>query len=185
MDPIDGSTNISHNISFACIAVAYATELTFDALEVAVVLDLFSGICYHASKGVGAFQDRYRIRPADQNPSRTSVVGVDATFPPKYLGSSSKNKDKGSIKYTRHYGANALELCYIADGSLDGFIDLRGVFRGTDLAAASLILKEAGAVLVDAHGRTIEGECSNDAHYSYIAARDMAFAKKLLALASE
>ena len=185
MDPIDGSTNISHDISFACIAIAYATELTFDALEVAIVLDLFSGSCYYASKGAGAFQESHPISPAKQNPSKISLVGVDTTIPPEKLGRSSKIKDAESIKYTRHYGANALELCYVADGSLDGFIDLRGVFRGTDLAAASLILKEAGAVLIDEHGRPIKGECSNDARYSYIAARDETFAKELLTLASE
>ncbi len=185
MDPIDGSTNISNNISFACIAIAYAKELVFDALEAAVVLDLFSGSCYHAIKGAGAYRDRRSIRPSGQNPFGASLVGVDAKFPPKNLERFLEGKDGESISYTRHYGTNALELCFVADGSLDGFIDLRGEFRGTDLSAASLILKEAGAVLIDQNGVAITGECSNEVRYSYIAARDEAFAKKLLALASK
>jgi myo-inositol-1(or 4)-monophosphatase len=81
-------------------------------------------------------------------------------------------------------GANALELCYVADGSLDGFIDLRGIFRGTDLAAAALILREAGAVLIDRHGKNVVGKCTNDEHYDYIAARDIDFAQTLITLAS-
>ena len=182
MDPIDGSTNVSHGIPFACIAVAYATELEFDSIEAAVVLDLFSGTCYHASRGKGSFRDTHKILPAEPNPLKTSLVGVDSGFPPNQ--EEFQNSEVTQIQYTRHLGANALELCYVADGSLDGFIDLRGIFRGTDLAAAALILREAGAVLVDRHGKNIVGKCTNDEHYDYIAAHDIDFAQTLLELAS-
>ncbi|MFX1403446.1 MAG: inositol monophosphatase family protein [Promethearchaeota archaeon] len=184
MDPIDGSTNVSHDISFACIAIAYGPELIFDALECAVVLDLFSGICYHAVKGQGAFRESERIYPAEPTPLDTSLVGVDSRFPPVSLSIPSKGTDKQRVRFIRHFGANALELCYVADGSLDGFIDLRGVFRGTDLAAPSLILNEAGAALLDQKGLPVKGQCTNETHYSYLAARDESFAKNLLALAS-
>ncbi len=184
MDPIDGSTNVSHAISFACIAIAYGSELMFDALECAVVLDLFSGICYHAVKGRGAFRESERIHPANPKPLDTSLVGVDSNFPPDSLNRRSTVTEKHRIRFIRHFGANALELCYVADGSLDGFIDLRGVFRGTDLAAPSLILNEAGAALVDQKGLPVKGQCTNDTHYSYLAARDESFAENLLTLAS-
>lgn len=184
MDPIDGSTNLSHNIPFACLAIAYATEMIFDAVEVAVVLDLFSGKCYHATKGSGAFRNQERIYPSDANPLEDSLVGIDAEVPPVSLMKSLEEIDEEHVKYTRHFGANAMELCFVADGTLDGFIDLRGVFRGTDLAAASLILQESGAVLVDPKGVQIKGKCSNDARYAYIAARDNVFAQRLLALVS-
>jgi myo-inositol-1(or 4)-monophosphatase len=42
---------------------------------------------------------------------------------------------------------NALELCYVADGTTDAFVDLRGKLRTTDMAAATLILREAGATI--------------------------------------
>jgi myo-inositol-1(or 4)-monophosphatase len=182
MDPIDGSTNVTHGIPFACIAIAYATELEFDSIEVAVVLDLFSGICYHASRGKGSFRDLHKISPAEPNHLKTSLVGFDSGFPPNQ--EKRQHPETPQIRYTRHLGANALELCYVADGLLDGFIDLRGIFRGTDLAAAALILREAGAVLINRHGENISGKCTNDERYDYIAARDMAFAQILLKLAS-
>jgi myo-inositol-1(or 4)-monophosphatase len=182
MDPIDGSTNVSHGISFACIAVAYATKLVFDSLEVAVVLDLFSGTCYHANRGKGSFRDTHKILPAEPNPLKTSLVGFDSGFPANQEEFQKSNV--AQIRYTRHLGANALELCYVADGALDGFIDLRGSFRGTDLAAAALILREAGAVLIDRHGKNIVGKCTNDEHYDYIAARDVDFAQTLVKLVS-
>lgn len=180
MDPIDGSTNVSHGIPFACIAIAYATELEFDSIEVAVVLDLFSGTCYHSSRGKGSFRDIHKIRPAESNSLKTSLVGFDSGLPVNQ--EKVQYSDEPQIRYTRHLGANALELCYVADGSLDAFIDLRGIFRGTDLAAATLILREAGAVLINRNGENIRGKCTNDEHYDYIAARDEAFAQILLKL---
>jgi myo-inositol-1(or 4)-monophosphatase len=183
MDPIDGSTNISHAISFACIAVAYGSDLDFNRIECAVVLDLFSGVCYHAIKERGAFRESKRIQPAIPTPLDTSLVGVDVRFPPSSFMIPSKNTENQPIRFSRHFGANALELCYVADGTLDGFIDLRGVFRGTDLAAPSLILTEAGAVLVNQKGLPVKGQCTNDSRYSYVAARDEKFAKRLLTLA--
>jgi myo-inositol-1(or 4)-monophosphatase len=184
MDPIDGSTNVSHNIRFACIAIAYASELTFDDVEVAVVMDLFSGKSYHAIEGGGAFCDQNRISSAGTSPIEIQLVGVDANYPPEPLERFAKEAREKTIQYTRHFGANALELCFVADGSLDGFIDLRGVFRGTDLAAASLILKEAGATLVNEKGSVINGPCTNESRYSYIAARNQQIANTLLKLAS-
>ncbi len=184
MDPIDGSTNVSHNISFACIAIAYASDLDFSSIKAAVVMDLFSGFCYHAVQGGGAFRDTQRIRPAETSSVISSLVGVDTPFPPKISRDQDSSTNETGIRFTRHYGANALELCFVADGSLDGFIDLRGVFRGTDLAAAYLILQEAGAALIDQKGVAIAGKCTNDAQYAYIAARDESFAATLLTLAS-
>ena len=50
-------------------------------------------------------------------------------------------------KHIRHYGANALEVCYVANGLTDAFIDLRGKIRTTDVAAGFLIVKEAGGIV--------------------------------------
>lgn len=182
MDPIDGSTNVSQGIPFACIAIAYATKLEFDAIEAAVVLDLFSGTCYHASRGNGSFRDTHKILPAKSNPLKTCLVGFDTSFPANQV--KNQYSKEPPIQYTRHLGANALELCYVADGSLDGFVDLRGVFRGTDLAAPALILREAGAVLINRKGKNIVGKCTNDERYDYIAARDADFAQALIKLTS-
>ena len=50
-------------------------------------------------------------------------------------------------KHIRHYGANALELCYVANGLTDAFVDIRGKLRTTDVAAGFLIIKEAGGLV--------------------------------------
>ena len=52
-----------------------------------------------------------------------------------------------------HFGANALETCFLAEGRLDGFLDVRGRIRVMDMAAGYLIAKQAGAVFSDETGR--------------------------------
>ena len=58
-------------------------------------------------------------------------------------------------KHIRHLGANALELCYVADGTTDAFIDIRGKLRTTDMAAAWLIIQEAGGTITTPEGKPL------------------------------
>jgi myo-inositol-1(or 4)-monophosphatase len=46
----------------------------------------------------------------------------------------------------------SLELCYVACGKLDAFVDVRGSLRLTDVAAGKLILEEAGGLVSDEKG---------------------------------
>lgn len=182
LDPIDGSTNVSRGLQICCISAAFGTEPRFDKINAAVVRDVFSERCFHAIRGKGAFCNQVAIHPAKPQPLGRSFIGVDDEFPPKLVSNHSLVSKTERIGSIRHLGSNALELCYVANGILDAFVDLRGTFRGTDLAAASLILNEAGAVLVDQQLAPITGECNNTSIYSYIAARDIQLAQELLKL---
>jgi len=73
-------------------------------------------------------------------------------------------------KHLRHLGANALELCYIADGTTDAFIDLRGKLRVTDIAGAYLILREAGGIMVTLEGKELNAPLTTTQRVSFIAA---------------
>ncbi len=53
------------------------------------------------------------------------------------------------------YGCAALELCYIASGIFDAFIDMRNMLRITDIAAAKLIVEEAGGRVTDWDGNPL------------------------------
>jgi fructose-1,6-bisphosphatase/inositol monophosphatase family enzyme len=53
-------------------------------------------------------------------------------------------------------GASALDLCLVAAGTLDGYVDCVADAHGVwDYAAATLICAEAGVPVVDAHGRDL------------------------------
>jgi myo-inositol-1(or 4)-monophosphatase len=77
-------------------------------------------------------------------------------------------------KHLRHFGANALELCYVADGSTDAFIDIRGKLRVTDIAAAQLILREAGGIIKSPEDKNLDAPLDAAQRISFVAAANKA-----------
>jgi myo-inositol-1(or 4)-monophosphatase len=132
-------------------------------------MDLSRGEIYAASKGQGAWLNDvklevgYKKRQDDEliigmNISRTSLDDL-----------SILSKIIGIAEHVRLLGANALELCYLAKGSLDAYIDLRGKIRATDIAAAFLIVKEAGGIIYSPLDEVLDSELGVDSRMSYIA----------------
>ena len=141
MDAIDGTTNSSRGIPFYCCSLAYATDFRLNAVTHAAVIDLSNGDLYYASKGKGAFCNGKRIRvkkPGNDVVVGMNVSGIDDDVVERLAPVMKK------ANHVRLFGAVALELCYLARGMLDASIDLRGKIRPTDIAAAYLIVKEAG-----------------------------------------
>jgi len=141
MDAIDGTTNASRRIPFYCCSLAYATDFRLSAVTHAAIIDLANGDLYYASKGKGAFCNGKRIRVKEAGDDvvigmNVSAIGDDVV---KRLAPVMRK-----ASHVRLFGAVALELCYLARGWLDASIDLRGKIRPTDIAAAYLIVKEAG-----------------------------------------
>ena len=60
-------------------------------------------------------------------------------------------------------GANALTFCLIAQGSIDGFLDLRKSNRLMDIAAGYLIVKEAGGNMFSKSGTDLNINLTLDA----------------------
>jgi myo-inositol-1(or 4)-monophosphatase len=144
VDPLDGSSNFSRGIPFYCTSVAVATGGTLAAVAWALIRNLVTGEVYWAEKGKGAFKDGRRISTSHTAALRDAVLGVDISRSPAAMVAS-LSPLVSSAKRQVHFGANALELCLLAEGKLDAFVDVRGKMRMTDFAAGYLIAKEAGA----------------------------------------
>lgn len=142
VDPLDGSTNASHGVSW------WATSLCAvdaDGPCAAVVHDLRHGTRYEATRGGGAWRDGGAVTPSGASSLSTSLVGLSG-MPPRWLG----------WKQFRSLGASALDLCAVADGTIDGFMDCSADAHGSwDYLGALLICQEAGAVMVDAFDRDL------------------------------
>jgi myo-inositol-1(or 4)-monophosphatase len=80
-----------------------------------------------------------------------------------------------SIKHVRQFGAVALELCLLARGMLDAYIDFRDKVRPTDLAAGYLIAKEAGARFYSKDGSELDCELTVDKRLSFFASSPSAY----------
>lgn len=142
VDPIDGSTNADAGLPW------FATSLCAvdaDGPLVAVVVNQATGQVWHAIRGEGAYRDGQPISPSRVAVFSDAFVTVSG-LPPRHLG----------WRQFRCYGAAALDLCAVADGTFDAFIDMSVDAHGVwDYLGGLLICAEAGAQVVDVHGRDL------------------------------
>ncbi|MGZ5509731.1 MAG: inositol monophosphatase family protein [Nitrososphaeraceae archaeon] len=179
MDAVDGTTNAIRGIPFSCCSLAFANEFKLSSVTDAVVLDLFTGDIYSASKQKGSFfnNNKISVRNEKDFSSITSLedlksidvlIGANVSgIPLNILYEISKVISFSS--HIRHFGANALELCYFARGFMDAYIDIRGKIRSTDMAAAYLIVKEAGGILYSPNGQELDSELGLKTKISFYA----------------
>lgn len=151
-DPIDGTTNALKGIPFACTSIAISKMPRLSTVESAAIADLFHDSTYLAQKNLGAFCNFRKIAPAQTSELTEAVLGLDLNSCGVAELSSKLNRLLAQTKHVRHLGANALELCYVADGTIDAFVDVREKLRITDIAAAVLIVEEAGATVTSPSG---------------------------------
>jgi myo-inositol-1(or 4)-monophosphatase len=181
VDPLDGSSNFERGIPYYCTSVAIAEGDSLDDVSVGVVRDIVSGDVYAATKRGGARKNGETIRTSRISNPSLSVLGVDLSR------SSAAQVERlapliGGVKRQVHLGANALELCYLAEGRIDAFIDLRGKIRITDLAAAYLIAREAGAKITDPDGRGLKPVFDLEHRLSFIASANASLHREILKL---
>ena len=170
MDGIDGTTNANCGLPFYCCSLAYSSDTNLQSVTDAVVFNLLSGDLYHASKNKGSFINEKKLDLTKQ-PTKSAkelVVGLNISGLPENLFVSI-SKLVSSVNHVRHLGANALEVCYFAQGSIDAYIDIRNKIRAIDMAACYLIAKEAGGFVFDMSGNDLNCDLSVDSRMSFIA----------------
>jgi myo-inositol-1(or 4)-monophosphatase len=174
MDAIDGTTNVTRSIPFNCCSLAYATDSKLSSVIDAAIIDIATGDLYYASKDKGAFLNgnKISVRKPDNPKVNEIIAGVNISgISQELLHSIGPIISK--LNHIRVFGANALELCFLARGYLDMFMDFRGKIRPTDMAAAFLIVKEAGGVVLDKTGNTLDSELSFGNRFSFVALSDL------------
>jgi myo-inositol-1(or 4)-monophosphatase len=178
-DPVDGTTNAVHGLPFSANVIAVSTSPHLRDVETAIVYDIVHNIIYTAQKNRGAFKNGKPIKPSETSNIQDAVIGIDLnTLKVEELLA----KLKGLLtvgKHFRHFGANALEICYVADGGTDAFIDIRGKLRVTDMVASYLILREAGGIMVSPDGKELDAPLTATQRLSFIAASNKTMYKAI------
>lgn len=142
VDPVDGSTNASRGIPWFATSLCLVDEAGPAA---ALVVNQASGVRFWAERGGGAWCDGQRLSGSGCTDLAEAVVGLNGV-PPRPLGSWQ----------SRMLGAAALDLCAVAAGALDGYVDCVVEAHGVwDHAGATLVCAEAGVPVVDLHGRDL------------------------------
>ena len=156
VDPIDGTTNLVRGLPFYCSSIAVSRKSLLSDVYAALVTDLVQGTTYTATIGNGAFRNGKKITTSSVTSLSEAVVGLDLnTYKAKEIAPQLSELIQNT-KHIRHFGANALELCFVAEGLTDAFVDIRGKLRTTDVAAGFLILKEAGGIISAPDGQAFD-----------------------------
>jgi myo-inositol-1(or 4)-monophosphatase len=180
IDAIDGTTNAICGIPFFCCSVAYATDFYLSAVTDAAIIDLARGDLYYASKNQGAFLNGKRIFvKLERTPDSTIGINVSGIKPAMVERLAPIIAE---ATHVRQFGANALEMCFVARGFLDAYIDLRGKIRPTDVAAGYLIAKEAGAKIYSDNGSTLESNLDVKTRFSYVVVANDKIREQLVTL---
>lgn len=154
VDPLDGTANFLHSHPHYCASVAVAVE---GRPVAGAVVSGSSGERWWAAEGLGAFKSGRRIHVSDERPLGKSMVGTGFPFKlldamPRYLGQLDRVLRNASG--VRRAGSAALDLCYLAQGSLDAFWE--EILMPWDFAAGMVLVREAGGVLARPDGSELE-----------------------------
>ena len=182
VDPIDGTTNLTHGLPFYCSSIAVSNKPELDDVYAGMVVDLVHDETYMAMKGKGAYRNSERIHTSKTLSLDEAVVGLDLNAYKAKLNMKIATDLIENIKHTRHFGANALEICQVAAGLTDAFIDLRNKIRTTDVAAGFLIVKEAGGIVTDTENKPINVKLDPKQTLSFVASANIEIHQKILSL---
>lgn len=184
VDPLDGTSNAVKNIPAYGISLAIAKindmdrSMTIQDIEMGFVKNFATGDIYQAIKGGGAGLNGQDISTSTLTDISRSSIGA-------YIYRADMEKvDKicKMIRRMRIMGSVAIELCYVADGTYDAFMDIRGNLRIVDIAAAKLIIEEAAGIVTDEYGQPLNGKLNVLDRTSIIASGNSKFHQEMIRL---
>ena len=142
LDPVDGSTNAARGIPW------FATSLCVidgGGARMALVVNQATGERFEAVRGGGARRDGGPMGPTACRALDDAVLGLTG-YPPSDLG----------WRQMRSLGAAALDLCAVASGHLDAYVDCSTHAHSPwDYLGGMLVCQEAGASVAEAAGRDL------------------------------
>ena len=156
VDPIDGTVNYAHDLPNYAVSIGIEIDGT---VKVGVVLNVAQDIVYSAVLGAGAVKNGRPIQVAAVVPVSRALVGTGFSYEREVRVSQTATFARllPQIADIRRFGSCALDLCSVADGSLDGYVE-EGIGGPWDYAGGALVAREAGArteVLTGAAGRIL------------------------------
>ncbi len=165
IDPIDGTSNFLHGIPHFAISIALERE---GQLVSGLVFNPVTDEMFTAEKGSGAFLNDKRLRVAARREMSPCLFATGLPFAGRG-GQARALAEAGAIMAAtsgiRRFGSAALDLAWTAAGRVDGCWE-HGI-NIWDTAAGIVLVREAGGIVSDFHGRTdgLQGDeivCANE-----------------------
>lgn len=151
IDPIDGTRNFIHGFPQFAVSIGISEK---GKIKHGVIYDPVRQELFTATRGKGARLNDRRIRVSKHSKLEECLLGTG--FPYRH-SEELINAYTGSLQELiplsgdiRRAGAATLDLAYVAAGRLDAFWELG--LKIWDLAAGTLMIKEAGGLVTDMEG---------------------------------
>ncbi|KAF5225336.1 hypothetical protein ECC02_001514 [Trypanosoma cruzi] len=147
VDPIDGTTSFVHGLFDCCVSIALVVD---KEPILGVVSAPRMHEVYSAVRGRGAYCNGQRTYVSEKRRLEESVVllhqAVNRSEPAvKSLISIQKELACIPVHAVRNHGSAALDMCFVASGRAELYFEV-GIYAW-DIAAASIIVREAGGVV--------------------------------------
>ncbi len=149
VDPLDGTTNYSRG--YPCFSVSIALSYREEVI-LGVVYDPLRDSLFRAQRGQNAYLNDDRIHVSAVERLIDAVVGLDWAHKQAVRCQVAQlaaevAPEVGTLRST---GSAALGLCSVAAGWTDAYFNLS--LQPWDVAAASVIIQEAGGIVTDLAG---------------------------------
>ena len=163
LDPIDGTRNAYRGIPFYSVSLAIGTSRISDVFY-GIVKNIPTGDVFVAEKKHGAFLNGKQIQVCDI-PTKDMVSSLTLG---KYYDDVTLSLSKKNI--VRSFGSASLEMCMVAVGALDFYVLGKEYLRVIDIAASTLIVREAGGFVKNISGDELDMNLTLDERTSVVAA---------------
>src|SRR5689334_10317116 len=149
VDPLDGTTNFAH--SFPMFNVTLALEHAGD-LVAGVIYDPVRQEMFAAERGAGAYLNNRRIRVSQCRRLEDSLASTGFPSRKRHLNINIHFYHQMAMAShgVRRTGSAAIDLAYVACGRLDAFWEFG--LKPWDMAAGTLIVREAGGTITNMRG---------------------------------
>jgi myo-inositol-1(or 4)-monophosphatase len=150
VDPLDGTTNYAFRLPIFSISIALAHR---GEPVLGVVYDPTRDHLFYAEAGQGAFLNGAALCVAEREKLIGTLVAFDWAREPAVRETLLRilNHVAPQVGTVRALGSAALGPCYVAAGWLDAYFHAR--LSPWDVAAAAVIVREAGGRAADFDGR--------------------------------
>lgn len=178
LDPLDGSKNYERGFPAYAFAISGSnkTNPKITDLDTTVVVDLANGDEYYATKNGGAYKNNEKIK-LNRKIEDVPLVAVD--FGRDKFSSAKIFPELSKFAYMRMLGAAILEMATTASGMVDAYLDVRGKLLVTHTAGI-MLMKEAGLIVSNKHGKEIDQPLNQDTVFTIIASKEKNLHKKLV-----
>lgn len=151
IDPLDGTKNYHFGLPYWCVSLALQQN---GKTIVGVIYAPITGELYSAAEHQGATMNGKKIKVSETTELSKSLIVVE--IPRKHTSGKNFKKDVAAftrslnkVQRVRAFAAAAYDLCLVARGAVDGYLDFSRNTKIWDVAAGSLIVQEAGGKISD------------------------------------